>query len=91
MQEKFDAEAFGLANTANRPWMKNSVWITVTTKDSGHALAHELYHVMANNGSHNSMANNLMQTQTALANTLLTQEQCQLAVDTAVNNGLIQH
>jgi len=61
MQTKFDAEAFGLANTANRPWMKNSVWITVTTKDT-----------------------------TALANTLLTQEQCQLAVDTAVSNGLIQ-
>jgi len=90
MQTKFDAEAFGLANTNNRPWMKNSVWITVTTKDTGHALAHELFHVMANRGDHSNMANNLMQTRTALSNTLLTQEQCQLAINTAVSNGLLK-
>jgi len=90
MQEKFDAEAFGLANTSSRPWMTNSVWVTVDTKDTGHALAHELFHVMANQGNHSTAANNLMHARTAVDNIELTPEQCQLAITTATSNGMIE-
>ena len=90
MQVKFDAEAFGLANTKNRPWMKNSLWISVTTKDTGHALAHELYHVLANSGRHTDEPGNLMRDRTALDNVTLTQEQCQQAIETATTNALLQ-
>jgi len=89
MQEKFDAEAFGLANTRSRPWMQNTVWITRVTKDSGNALAHELYHVLSNSGSHNQITGNLMRDTTALENTVLLPEQCQLALSTAAANSLL--
>jgi len=90
MQEKYDAEAFGEANTRDRHWMKNSVWVTEATRDSGNALAHELFHVMINSGKHSEEKYNLMQDRTDLKNVELTTEQCQLAVATASEHGLLK-
>ncbi len=89
MQVKFDAEAFGIANTENRPWMRNSVWLSENTQDVSIALAHELIHVLVNNGQHSPLANNLMRDQTAPENTQLTPEQCSKSVDAATINGLL--
>lgn len=84
MDPQFDAEAFGEGNTGNRPWMTNTLWLTFGIEDSGIALAHELFHIIANDGSHTRESGNLMQDRTNPANTILTKEQC----DSVVNNGL---
>ena len=52
MAVPFDAEAFGRANTRSRPWLADSVWSTLALEDDGIALAHELWHVLANSGEH---------------------------------------
>ena len=83
MQTKFDAEAFGRENTGNRPWMRNTVWISSITPDTGNAIAHELFHVLTNSGQHSTDKGNLMQTRTSPENTGLSEEQCQAAVTTA--------
>jgi hypothetical protein len=89
MQTAFDAEAFGAGNTRNRPWMKNTLWITAQTTDLGIALAHELFHIMTNSGSHTNAENNLMRDRTTSSNTLLTAQQCQAALAYSSDSGLI--
>ncbi len=79
MATPFDAEAFGEGNTGNRPWMRNSLWITSVTADTGIALAHELFHIVTNNGNHSNEAGNLMRERTDPSNTQLSPEQCQSA------------
>jgi len=83
MQTKFDAEAFGRDNTGNRPWMRNSVWISSVTPDTGNAIAHELFHVLTNSGRHSRIKGNLMQDRTSPENTELSEEQCRSAITTA--------
>ncbi len=83
MQVKFDAEAFGMANTTTRPWMQNTVWISENSKDSNNALAHELFHVITNSGHHSDLAGNLMLSTTEPNNTRLSTEQCQSARENA--------
>lgn len=85
MNPQFDAEAFGEGNTGNRPWMTNTLWLTWGIEDTGIALAHELLHILANDGSHSQLEGNLMQDRTDPANTLLTEAQC----DAAVSRGLV--
>ncbi|OED39944.1 hypothetical protein AB833_13275 [Chromatiales bacterium (ex Bugula neritina AB1)] len=89
MQPAFDAEAFGAGNTRNRPWMTGSLWLTYGIRDVGVALAHELFHILANSGKHNQLANNLLREQTAPGNTHLTGEQCEQAQRTGIENGLL--
>ncbi len=89
MQVQFDAEAFGIANTEHRPWMRNSVWVSEVTKNVSIAIAHELTHVLDNNGQHSQLANNLMRDQTDAGNTQLTTEQCSSAITSATTNGLL--
>ena len=91
MQVKFDAEAFGRANTGNRPWMQNTVWISSVTPDTGNAIAHELFHVLANSGQHSNEEGNLMQQRTSPENTRLSEEQCHAAVTTATSFNLISN
>ncbi len=79
MQIKYDAEAFGVGNTRARPWLINSVWVMQGAKDLGVTLAHELFHVLANNGDHVPRNKNLMSADTNPANTALTPGQCALA------------
>lgn len=89
MQAQFTGEAFGIANTRMRPWLANSVWLVLDVDDPGVALAHELYHVLANNGAHVEATANLMQGRTRPDSTLLTPEQCQRARVNGLANGLI--
>lgn len=78
MQPQFDAEAFGKGNTSNRRWMTNSLWLTYGIKDTGIALAHELFHIVANDGSHNRTKNNLMHERTDPSHIALNTDQCSM-------------
>ena len=78
-----------LGNTGMRPWLANSVWLMRDVDDPGIALAHELYHVLANNGDHVDDGDNLMQGDTRPDGTRLTPEQCRLARENGVSNGLL--
>lgn len=76
MQQAFDAEAFGRANTRSRPWMSDTLWLTLALQDRGIALAHELFHVIANSGAHSRVPGNLMLARTTGSNRTLLAEQC---------------
>ncbi|MDH3449824.1 MAG: S8/S53 family peptidase [Gammaproteobacteria bacterium] len=89
MQAQFTGEAFGIGNTRMRPWLANSVWLMPDVDDPGIALAHELYHVIANNGAHVEGAANLMQGRTRPDSTALTPEQCHLARVNGLANQLL--
>ncbi len=90
MQAAFDGEAFGLGNTRMRPWLAPSVWLMLGVDDAGIALAHELYHVIANSGDHVEGVANLMQGRTRPESLKLTLEQCQLAQTNGIANRLLQ-
>jgi hypothetical protein len=89
MQEPYTGEAFGIANTRKRPWLANSIWLTLDVDDPGIALAHELYHVLANDGTHVEGVANLMQGNTRPDATTLTGEQCLKAQLNALEHGLM--
>jgi len=86
----FGGEAYGLGNTRKRPWLSNSVWLMLETEDPGIALAHELYHVISNNGEHVEGSENLMQSRTDVDNLALTTQQCQRAQVSGLANQLLQ-
>jgi len=88
MQTPFDGEAFGRGNTRNRPWMQDSVWLTLPIVDEGLALAHEMFHVLVNSGEHVDIAGNLMQARTQGDNTALDESQCAQAHEQALRNNL---
>jgi len=90
MQEAFSGEAFGLGNTGNRPWLTNSVWLMPDIEDAGIALAHELFHVIANSGEHIEGSENLMQSRTHAESLKLSPEQCERARVTGVGNRLLK-
>ncbi len=90
MQAAFDGEAFGLGNTRMRPWLASSVWLMLGVDDPGVALAHELYHVIANSGEHVVGVANLMQGRTRPESQQLTPAQCRLARANGVANRLLQ-
>ena len=89
MQEQYTGEAFGIANTQMRPWLANSVWLTIDVDDPAIALAHELFHVIANSGAHVEGSANLMQGRTRPDATTLTAEQCRRAQSTGSEHGLL--
>lgn len=89
MQDQFTGEAFGLANTRMRPWLENSVWLMLDVDDPGIALAHELFHVLANSGAHVEGQANLMQGNTRPDSTALTAEQCAELQTVGSGNGLL--
>ncbi len=90
MHAAFDGEAFGLDNTRMRPWLAPSVWLMLGVDDPGVALAHELYHVIANSGEHIEGIANLMQGRTRPESQQLTPAQCRLAQVNGVANRLLQ-
>jgi len=90
MQAAYLGEAFGLGNTRMRPWLANSVWLMLDVEDAGIALAHELYHVIANSGAHVEGVANLMQPRTRPESLELTSQQCRLAQVNGVDNRLLQ-
>ena len=78
LNQPFDAEAFGQGNTRSRPWLTDSVWLTLALRDRGIALAHELFHILANSGEHSTAAGNLMLGRTTGKNHQLQQSQCEV-------------
>ncbi len=88
-QPAFDGEAFGRANTARLPWLRDTVWLTANAQHPGIALAHELLHVLTDSGEHVAAAGNLMNERTDPAATQLTAEQCEVARRTGTRNGLL--
>ena len=89
MQEPFTGEAFGLGNTRRRPWLANSVWLMPDIGEEWIALAHELFHVISNNGEHVEDSANLMQERTDADSQTLTDRQCQYARVTGLANRLL--
>ena len=73
----FEAEAFGGGNSSRFPVMRDTVWITRDVVEVGVVLAHELYHVLANSGRHESDPDNLMHETTDGTNTRLDDWQCE--------------
>ena len=73
----FEAEAFGRGNSARFPAMRDTVWITRDAAEVGVVMAHELYHVLANSGRHESDPDNLMHETTDGTNTRLEDWQCE--------------
>lgn len=86
----FDAEAFGSGNTATRPELAYTVWVTAYIRDLPIALAHELAHVLMDSGEHSIEPGNLMRDETAPGNTSLTPAQCARMTATGERNGLLQ-
>lgn len=91
MLEPFTGEAFGRDNTHRRPWLTNSVWLMLDVEDAGSALAHELYHVIANSGEHVEGSGNLMQSSTDAGSRWLTAKQCQRAQTHGLANRLLRN
>jgi hypothetical protein len=86
----FDAEAFGRANSATRPELAGTVWITAPVRDLQVALAHELAHVLMDSGEHSPEPGNLMREETAREATRLAPEQCVRLVTRGTENGWLQ-
>ena len=76
-QPAFEAEAFGQANTRNMPGLRDTVWITRAAEDVGIVLAHELFHVLADLGRHETDPGNLMYQRVDGGNTRLRDWQCE--------------
>ena len=76
MAMAFEAEAFGEGNTRTRRWLNQSLWIAYGAPDLGITIAHELFHVLANDGRHLPGNDNLMSAETNAGNTKLTEQQC---------------
>jgi len=85
----YDAVTFGTANSRRNPELRFTVWMTAVTRDPHIALAHELVHVLLDDGAHSTLPHNLMRADTSPDNLKLTAEQCARMRDTARNNGLL--
>ena len=85
----FDAEAFAPANSAGYPSLADTVWIVRGTPHPGIALAHELVHVLTDDGRHSAVAGNLMRDETAPENTDLAPEQCRRILRSGRERGFL--
>lgn len=89
MSTQFDAEAFGRGNTRHRPWLTDSVWLTLALEDRAIALAHEMFHVLVNSGEHSTAEGSLMLARTTGDNTRITPSECMVARERALDLGLV--
>jgi hypothetical protein len=87
--DAYDAEAIGKSNSATRPMLRYTIWVTEDIRDPGIALAHELSHILMDSGQHVELPRNLMRAETAPANTDLTREQCEAIVRAGTENALL--
>ena len=84
----FEAEAFGQANTRRMRSLRDTVWITRAAREVGVVLAHELFHVLADLGRHETDPGNLMNERVAGGNTRLHDWQCERLRKVATAFGL---
>ena len=87
-QPAFEAEAFGQGNTRRSPALRDTVWITRAAQDVGVVLAHELFHVLADLGRHETAPDNLMNERTGVGRTRLHDWQCERLRKVATAFGL---
>ena len=85
----FEAEAFGQGNSRRTPAMRDTVWITRAAKKVGVVLAHELFHVLADLGQHETDPSNLMYERSDGSNTRLHDWQCERLRKVATAFGLV--
>lgn len=85
----FEAEAVGRANSASRPELRDTVWIIEGARDPGIIFAHELVHLLVDNGEHSDLPGNLMREETAPGNTTLTAAQCRDIIAGGTARGLL--
>lgn len=86
----FDAEAIGRGNSRSRPELADTVWIARGARDLGLVIAHELAHVLMDNGAHDNSPGNLMAEDTSPQNTRLSAAQCTRMRSTGTRNGLLR-
>ncbi len=85
----FEAVTFGTANSKSNPALRFTVWITAATRDPHIALAHELAHVLLDDGSHTPSPGNLMHSDTSSGSVELSAKQCTKMRHMAQLNGLL--
>lgn len=85
----FDAEAIGRENAVTQPELADTVWIAHDARDLPQIIAHELVHVLSNDGSHSTEPGNLMRATTSWRNTRLTQAQCLRLRSRGESNGIL--
>jgi hypothetical protein len=88
-EPQFEAEAVGRTNSASRPEMTDTVWVTRHVRDVDIALAHELVHVLSDSGAHIDVPRNLMREETSPTNTQLSNAQCAQLRAVGEKNGLL--
>ena len=86
----FEAEAFGQANSRRMRTLRDTVWITRAAGDVGVVLAHELFHVLADLGRHETDPRNLMHERAGSSNTRLYDWQCERLRKVATAFGLAE-
>ena len=85
----FEAVTFGTANSKSNPALRFTVLITAATRDPHIALAHELAHVLLDDGSHTPSPGNLMHSDTSSGSVELSAKQCTKMRHMARLNGLL--
>ena len=85
----YGAESIGEANSAGRPRLRYTVWMTSHVPDPGISLAHELVHLLRNNGVHSTERDNLMREDTHPGHDQLTAAQCQAVRVEGLEQGLL--
>ena len=90
-QPAFDAEAIGRANSAKRPELADTVWISHGAPDLAITIAHELVHLLSDSGAHEVAPGNLMLPETAPDHTRLATHQCSALRTRGEANGLLTH
>lgn len=85
----FEAEAFGRPNTATRPELVHTVWVTAAARDLPIVIAHELVHVLSGSGEHADLPGNLMREDTAPGATALSAAQCERVRSEGQREGLL--
>lgn len=88
-KDAYDAEAIGKGNSATRPTLVYTLWITEALKHPAIGLAHELTHILMDTGAHVDLPGNLMRDETSAENLKLTSEQCQQLVASGKENALL--
>ena len=85
----FEAEAIGRGNNTGREALTHTVWIIEDARDPGIIIAHELVHLLVDDGRHVDTPGNLMRAETTPDNTHLTPAQCEEIVRKGRDNGLL--
>jgi hypothetical protein len=85
----FDAEAIGRENAVTQPELADTVWIAHGARDLPQTMAHELVHVLSDDGTHSTEPGNLMRATTSRRNTHLTEVQCAGLRSRGEANGLL--